>query len=201
MNKQNVSLATLILGQVLLVSLRKVEGGKCQLDIAENIDNHKRSNVLGMLNADDDRFNNTKAKARRTFTTASPAMVEKYFGVKASEIAKLGEDDVMELNILNPTIEGKALRIEVKESHRATPWQAENLAKAAKQFTNVKTGETFYFTKGGKCIFSSPKVVDREPIHTIIEADALLTYEEVEALATPFDAQVALNEKAKGLNG
>lgn len=201
MKKEVVTLATLVLGQVLLVGLRKVEGGKCQLDIAEIIDNPKRSNVLGMLNADDDRFNNIKPKARRTFTTASPAMVEKYFGVKASEIAKLGEDETMDLNILNPTIEGKALRIEIKETHKATPWQAENLAKAAKQFTNSKTEETFYFVKNGKVIFSNPKVVDREPQHDIKEADALLTYEEVEQLPAPFDATVVLNEKAKGLNG
>lgn len=196
---QKVTLATLALGQVLLVGLRKVEGGKCQLDIAEIIENPKRSNVLGALNADDERFNNAKPKARRTFTTASPAMVEKYFGVSAKAIDKLAVGETMELNILNPSIEGKRLRIQITETHRATAWQAENLKDAAKQFTNAKTGETFYFVKDGKVIFSQPKVVDNEPKHSIIEADSLLTFDQVEALPEPFIAPVAV--EGLGLNG
>lgn len=193
-------LATLVLGQTLLVALRKVEGGKCQLDIAEIPENPKRSNVLGALNADDDRFNNSQPKARRTFTTASPAMVEKYFGVSAEKINKMAVDEIMELDILNPTMGGKRLRIEIQESHKASEWAQANLAKAAKQFTNIKTGEVFYFVKDGKVIFSSPKVVDREPKHNVIEADALLTFEQVEALPAPYipAAQVIAGP---GLNG
>lgn len=191
MTKSVKTIATLLVGEVLLASARKVEGGKIQLEFAERIANPSQgTNVLAAMNADDDRFSQSLPGARRVYLTASPAMVQEHFGVDVSKITT----EPTELNILNPKLMGKALRIQVSESFKGTEYQMANAQKAAKQFTN-KDGETKYFIKDGDLIFSNTKLVDVEPKHTIIASDAQVSWEEYTASKVTASASVedALN--------
>lgn len=173
MTKVATTIGTLVMGQVLLAAARKVAGGKLQLTFAEMIENPKQSsNILAMLNADDDRFKASQKGARRAFLTATPAMALQFFGIKAEELT---EDD-KEINILNPAIGGKALRLQVTESHKGTEYEMANPAKCAKQYTD-NNGVKHYFIKDGELIFSATKVVDCEPKHTIISSDVRVTWD------------------------
>ncbi len=190
------TLTALIVGQTLLMSARKVNGGKVQLELAEVIANPTRNNALADLNADDDRFSGT-SKARRCYATASPAIVDKAFGI---DTASLKEGESMEdINVLNPELNGKRLRVEIVESSIATEWDQANLAKAAKQYTNSK-GETKYFVKDGKFIFSKPGVTNGEPKHNILQSDIQLSMEEAEAAGITFDVKAVVAEGTKVLN-
>ena len=178
-------------GEVLLTQVKKIEGGKVQLEFAEFIDNPTQpTNVLAALNADDERFKQSVRKPRRAWLTASPAMVKQYFGVDCS---KLGDEPV-ELNILNPTLEGQELHIQSIDSFVGTPYQMENQKTTAKQFVNTNDGQTYYFTKESKLIFNSPKVVAGKAKHVVIKSDARMTWEQVEA------SQVIAVNKAEALN-
>lgn len=189
MTKVATTIGTLVMGQVLLASAKNVAGGKIQLEFAEIIDNpNQSSNVLASMNADDDRFKNNKRGARRVYLTASPAMAFQHFGIDAAKI--VGETP-LELNILNPCIGGKALRIEVKDSFKGTDYEMANQEKTAKQYTN-NDGDKKYFTKEGKLIFSSTKVVDCAPKHSIMSSDAQLSWEEY--VSSKVTASTSVNE-------
>lgn len=190
MTKVATTIGTLLMGQVLLASAKNVAGGKIQLEFAEIIDNpNQSSNVLASMNADDDRFKNNKKGARRVYLTASPAMALQHFGIDAAKI--VGETS-LELNILNPSIGGKALRIEVKDSFKGTDYEMANQEKTAKQYSNKETGEKFYFIKEGKLIFSSTKIVDCAPKHSIMSSDAQISWEEY--VSSKVIASTSVNE-------
>ncbi len=189
MTKVATTIGTLVMGQVLLASAKNVKGGKIQLEFAEIIDNpNQSSNVLASMNADDERFKNSKRGARRVYLTASPAMALQHFGIDAAKI--VGETS-LELNILNPSIGGKALRIEVKDSFKGTDFEMANQEKTAKQYTDNE-GVKKYFIKDGKLIFSSTKLVDCAPKHSILGSDAQVTWEEY--VSSKVNASTSVNE-------
>lgn len=176
MTKVATTIATLVAGQVLLATARRVEGGKVQLEFAEIIVNPKNStNVLAELNADDDRFAASKKGARRAYLTASPAMAEAHFGIKIAELPEDGSKK--EFNILNPELKGVTLRMQVSEKFEGSAYEMENQQKTAKQYKDNK-GVVKYFVKDGKLIFSETTMVANEPKHKIIESDSQMTWEE-----------------------
>ncbi len=192
MTKVATTIGTLVLGQVLLATARRVEGGKVQLEFAEIIVNPKsQTNVLAELNADDDRFKASKKGARRAYLTASPAMAEAHFGIK---IAGLPEDgSKKEFNILNPELKGAALRMQVSEKFEGSEYEMANQQKTAKQYTDNK-GVVKYFVKDGKLIFSETTMVANEPKHRIIESDSQMSWEEytnskVESVSAALNAE------------
>ena len=110
------SVETLKQGQTLLVSARKVGGDKVHMEFAEVIPNGKGQNILGILNASDERFS---ANARRAWVTAEPADATKTFGINLGidagwEATERGE--MLFLNILNPTIDGTRCRIQIVDA-------------------------------------------------------------------------------------
>ena len=114
-NLNSGSVETLKQGQTLLVSARKVGGDKVHIEFAEVIPNGKAQNILGILNASDDRFS---ANARRAWVTAEPVDATKTFGINLGidagwEMTEKGE--MLFLNILNPTIDGTRCRILINE--------------------------------------------------------------------------------------
>ena len=163
------SLDTLKFGQTLLVNARKVAGNKIQLEVAEILQDQE-VNLLQMFNEGDDRFSR---RPRRAWLTAEPAAASKYLGIDVDDDSKYYTNEmdrvVMDLNVLNPTINGQRLRIQVTEQ-TAPPsdWAAANIERSAKR--KGKDGD--FITHNGDYIFTKSEVVLNEPKHTFLEADS-----------------------------
>lgn len=167
------SLETLKPGDVLIVSARKVNGGKIQLEFAEQINTTDRPvSLLAALNRDDDRFS---SRARRSWMSVSAAIASEDFGFDFEDtneswyVSDKGE--VLDVNLLNPTWNDKRVRLSVQETIVPTTWQQENVETAAKR--RGAGGE--YITYKGDYIFSNTIVVatNDEVQHTYLESDAV----------------------------
>ncbi len=190
------------LGEVKLIGAKAVKGGKIQLNFAEIVVNPtKRPNLLGMLNASDDRFN--AAKPRQAWSTAGVEEVKAYFGVDCSGLA---EGEEMELNIANPAMGGYPIHLEVLETTEASEYDLDtdkegnlNVLKSAKQYTD-KEGVTKYITtEDGSPIFSRITPQLGEVKHTFIGATKEVSSEDFDAIATNFvKSKDAIGAVAKG---
>tara|TARA_R110002020_G_scaffold282795_2_gene498446 strand:+ start:422 stop:1009 length:588 start_codon:yes stop_codon:yes gene_type:complete len=158
-------------GETLLVAARKISGDKIHLEFAESVQLSDRpASILSILNESDARFS---SRARRAWMTAEPNDATKHLGINFS----LGNDkwymsekgEVLDLNILNPTINGVRCRLVINETTEATEWQANNIETSAKR--RGKDGD--YITSKGNYIFSNTTIVltDETPTHTILDAD------------------------------
>tara|TARA_B110000858_G_scaffold5904_1_gene6595 strand:- start:1750 stop:2367 length:618 start_codon:yes stop_codon:yes gene_type:complete len=173
------TLDTLKANETLLLQARKVANGKIQLEVAESIQLSDRpQNVLGMLNKSDDRF---KSNARRTWITAEPTDASELFGVDFGLEAewymgtsKSGSSvELLDLNILNPIINGTRCRIMITETIEPTEWQAENVERSAKR----KGAEGAFITHDSNYIFSNTTLVltdgDTKEMHTFLTPDSI----------------------------
>lgn len=126
------TIATLLVGQTLLVAARRVEGGKIQLEFAEKIKNPSQgTNILAIFNEGDERFDQNNKGPRRCFMTIMPNNLEKLFKIKADTVPADGSS--LELNILNPSLDGKRLQIQITESHVPfSEYEASNPEKTCK---------------------------------------------------------------------
>ena len=173
-NKLNTgSLDTLKTGDTLLVNARKVKNNKIHLEFAEVIKSGSRPmNVLSLLNKSDERFS---SNARRAWVTAEPTDAEEYFGVDFGPRAEwyMGErGEVLDLDILNPTMDETRCRIIITETTEATEWQNDNLTTSAKR--KGKDGD--YITHQGAYVFSNTSVTltndeDTSELHSFLESD------------------------------
>ena len=177
-NTQNSgSLQGLQMNDTLLVQARKVNGQKVQLEFAEILqkDSTTPVNPLAIFNKSDDRFTQT-GKARRAWMTVEPTDASEYLGIDLSSNANwlvVGNNEILELNILNPvaTINGQtyALKVEIRETTEATEWQADNIETAAKR--RGKDGA--YCTHKGLHIFSNSYIAFNQANHVFLEMDAV----------------------------
>ncbi len=163
------SLDSLKYGETLLVSARKVKNDKIHLEFAEIVNNQTAVNVLGLLNKSDDAFSN---RARRAWVTAEPADATEYFGIDFGPTADWYMSDkgeMLDLNILNPTMNDVRCRLMIEETIEGTDWQNENITTSAKR--KGKDGD--YITHLGAYIFSNTSIVlsEETPVHTILEPD------------------------------
>lgn len=164
-------------GQTLLYGARLTNTTKIQLEFAEKISD-VTPNVLQMFNASDDRF---KRGARRAWLTAEPQDAARLLGIDEvlkrenfKEVTLAGGKKLqfLELNVLNPTMNGQRLRVQITET--TTPPDAyamENIETTAKR----KGKEGDFITHNGYHIFTVSEVVMGEPKHTMLEADAVST--------------------------
>lgn len=160
------SLETLTQGQTLLVQAIKVNGGKIQLELAEKLESNGEVNLLQMFNASDERFSKG---ARRAWLTAEPGDAEKILGINLDKFdVQVNGKDTMILNVLNPTVNGMRMRVQITETTIPNEWQAENIDQAAKR--RGKDGD--FILHQGQYIFTQSDVVLKEPEHTFLEADA-----------------------------
>tara|TARA_R110002167_G_scaffold43343_2_gene131024 strand:+ start:54 stop:677 length:624 start_codon:yes stop_codon:yes gene_type:complete len=166
-------LETLTMGDVLLVKARNVSGDKIQLEFAEVLENSTRSkSALGMFNKSDDRFT---SGARRAWLTSEAEDASELLGIDVdfTEEGNWEEEEstgyeIMPLYILNPTVEGVSLKVQVTETTTPTEWQEENVKRAAKKAG--RDGD--YITHEGNYIFSNTEVVIDEAIHTFLQPDS-----------------------------
>lgn len=162
--------------QTILLSARKVNGGKIQLEFAELIKTTATSvNPLSLFNKSDERFS-TGNKARRAWLTAQASDASAILGLDLSDNSKWSVDgmgrEVLELNILNPvaTINGTEhkLCLEIVETIEPTEWQASNLQTSAKR--RGKDGA--FITHKGMYIFANTRIVFDKANHVMLEPDA-----------------------------
>ena len=166
-------LETLNIGDVLLVKARNVSGDKIQLEFAEVLENSTRTkSALGMFNKSDDRFT---SGARRAWLTSEPQDAVDLLGIDIdfTEEGKWEEEEstgyeIMPLHILNPTVEGVPLKVQVTETTTPTEWQEENVERAAKKAG--RDGD--HITHEGNYIFSNTDVVLDEANHTFLQPDS-----------------------------
>lgn len=168
------NLEALTPGQSLLVQARKVNGGKLQLEFAEKLQQTDRPvNAISMFNKSDDRFSAGNG-ARRAWLTVEPTDASTLLGVdlEGGEYTtdEMGRD-VLPLNIVNPTVNGQPLRVQIVETTEATEWDAANIETRAKR--RGKDGD--FITHKGMYIFTQSTVVVGEPQNVFLEADAPVT--------------------------
>ena len=160
------SLDTLNPGDSLLVSSRRVANGKIQLEVAERLEGGSSSNnLLGMLNKSDERF--SQGGARRAWLTCEPSDAAEILGVDLSSGYTTDERgrDIKPLNVLNPSMGGTVLHVQVNESTEPSEYQSMNIETAAKR--RGKDGD--FITHQGMYIFANTQVVSGEAQHTFLE--------------------------------
>ena len=159
--------------QTILLSARKVNGGKIQLGFAElSKASTASANPLGLFNKSDDRFN-VGNKARRAWLTAEAKDASAILGLDLTDTANWSIDgmgrEVLELNVLNPiaTVNGTEhkLCLEIVET---TEWQAQNLQTSAKR----KGKDGAFITHKGMYIFANTRIVFDKANHILLEPDA-----------------------------
>lgn len=144
--------------ECLLVSAKKVNGGKVQLAFAQKIQNPnaRPASIVGMLNASDDRFTQS-GKPRYAWLAAEPTDAGKYFGEDFSGLADVGS--TMDINKL------VALNIQITETTDGNEWEVANFEKSAKR---AGADGDYILTKDGKYIYTRSTVVEGEPKHVFI---------------------------------
>lgn len=158
-NEAKEEIAKLTPGKVLLTSVRKVSGGKFHIELAEKIQSESRStvNVLGILNAGDDRFN--VGGARRAWAPAEKAQLVNFFGFTDAELDGLqegdDENDRVWVCISNPKLNGIPLKIQIVETTEGDEFQMAHIETKAKRAG--KDGPIM--TNEGLPIFSNTYVV------------------------------------------
>ena len=71
-------------GQVLLTSLKAVNGNKIQMEIAEIV-NERPISAASLFNIGDDRF--SQQKARRAWQAGEPAQIAKLLGIEEAKLS------------------------------------------------------------------------------------------------------------------
>ena len=161
---------TLVPGECLLASVKAVKGNKYQLEFAEVISNPNAVSadpLTALFNASDPRFT---SKARRAWKSGEKSDIESLLGIT---LGNMSEGDVKELNILNPTMGDKSLKIRILETVEPDDYQKDNIETTAKKAG--ADGDFIY--SGGKHIFSNTRIVatDGEVDHIFLPADAPVT--------------------------
>jgi hypothetical protein len=169
------TLDTLKQGETIILDARQIKGGKVSLQFAEYINRSgvdTKINVLGALNESDARF---KRKAKRAWLSIMPADVEQKLGIKLDATQAWEETPrgkMLDLNILNPVLQGYRLRMVITETTEATEYQADNIETQAKR--KSKDGD-FITTNNGEYIFTNTSIEatneSTEDMHTFLELD------------------------------
>lgn len=164
-------------GQSLLTRVRKIGGGKFEIELAELVQKPgATNNIAALLNKSDDRFK--QASARRAWQGAEANELKEFFGIDCKNIDEDGED----VNILNPEINGVQLRVQILESTEPfDDYQAENPEKAVKQYED-EDGTTMYLrTPEGSYIYTKSRIVGGENVkHEFVAHDNKMTTDELD---------------------
>ncbi len=138
---------------IVLESAKGVKGGKIQLCFSQTVETEATpSNVLGILNASDDRFN--QQKPRYAWLTAEPADVMKQFGLDI----QLAEGEELIIGKVDPRLASNpdvSLNILITETTEGTEYEVANFETRAKRAG--KDGE--FIMHEGKYIYQRTSVV------------------------------------------
>lgn len=168
------SIETLKKDDTLLVSARKINGGKISLEFAEVIETSDRLvSALTILNKSDDRFS---SRPRRAWVSAEPSDASELFNVNFGDDGEWYDSEkgeMMDLDVLNPKYNGQRFRVQINETVEGTQWQIDNADVAAKR--KGKGGE--FITHNGEYVYSNGDVVlvneGDNVTHTYLQADTV----------------------------
>jgi hypothetical protein len=152
-------LSKLSMGDVAILSVRKVTNGKISIEFAEKMQreaNNSTLNVLSLLNAGDPAF---EQKARRAWVIGTADNVAKLFNLDEATLVALEEGASLEVFIKNPSIEVSGIKynykVVINETTEANEYQKANVETTAKR--RGVNGE--FITSNGQYIFSNTTVV------------------------------------------
>lgn len=150
------------MNKIVLESAKGVKGGKVQLAFAQVVNTgNNPTNVLGLLNASDDRFN--QSKPRYAWLSAQPADVNKLLGLNLT----LAEGEELQLDMVDPRFvgfEAQTLNIQITETTKGNEYEVANFEKTAKRAG--KDGD--FIMHNGMYIYVRTSVVLGEAKHTIL---------------------------------
>jgi hypothetical protein len=140
---------------IVLESAKGVKGGKIQLCFSQIVETESSpSNVLGILNASDERFN--QQKARYAWLSAQPADIKKQFGLDLN----LAEGEEVVIDMVDPRLADSPetpLNILITETTDGTEYEVANFETRAKRAG--KDGD--FIMHDGKYIYQRTSVVAR----------------------------------------
>jgi hypothetical protein len=143
------------MNSIILESAKGVKNGKVQLTFSQIVKTPTTSsNVLGILNASDDRFNQTKP--RYAWLSAQPEDIKKQFGLDLN----LAEGEELQLDIVDPRLAANPsapLNILIVETTDGSDYDVRNYETRAKRAG--KDGD--FIMHEGKYIYVNTMVVDR----------------------------------------
>lgn len=149
--------------RIILESAKGVKNGKVQLCFSQIVESSKtNTNVLGLLNASDERF--TQSKPRYAWVTAEPKDVKAQFDI---DVDSLKQGDVLEIGAVDPRMASfpeTALNIQITETTEGSDYDVQNFETRAKRAG--KDGD--FIMKDGLYIYVNTTVVPGEPKHVII---------------------------------
>ena len=161
------TLETITKGETLLTSVRKVNGGKFQIEIAEMVENpNAKVNVASLLNAGDERFAQSNGKPRRAWQSATPeGLMFLNIDVNKLSFSNVNGKEVATVNMLNPTLDGERLHVRLVDKYEPS-----YEGQAPKQVVD-KDGNKTFFMSDKKYIYQSTEIVCGTPQHSIIKSD------------------------------
>lgn len=151
-------------GEVLLVSAKRINGGKVSLCFAEKIKNpnSRPSSITGLLNKSDDRFTQS-GSARYAWMSGEESDIKALFGFGCEDIPNVGDEK--DLGILNPQIDSEKLSIQITETTDGNEYEVANFDTVAKRAG--KDGE-FILSEDGKYIYMRATVVLGDAKHVFL---------------------------------
>lgn len=148
---------------IVLESAKAVKGGKVQLAFSQMVDlGQKATNVLGLLNASDERF--SQSKPRYAWLTAEPTDVKKQFDI---DVTGLTEGQELEIGLVDPRMAAypdTQLNIQIVETVDGTPYDVQNFETRAKRAG--KDGD--FIMKDDLYIYVRTSVVVGTPKHIVL---------------------------------
>jgi hypothetical protein len=152
---------------IVLESAKGVKGGKVQLTFSQMVQTGNTStNILGLLNASDDRFN--QSKPRYAWLSGQPSDIASQFGISASALDALTEGAELELDMVDPRLMSNPevqLNLQIVETTEGTTYDVANFATRAKRAG--KDGD-FITTADGQYIYVKTSVVAGPAQHKLI---------------------------------
>jgi len=148
---------------IVLESAKGVKGGKVQLTFSQlvNIKEDNSLNVLALLNASDERFN--QQKPRFAWLSAMPSDIQSQFGI---DVSALKEGEELTIGAQDPRLVAapdSPLNIQIEETVNGTEYQTANFEKTAKRAG--KDGE--FILHNGMYIYVNTRIVANEPKHKV----------------------------------
>jgi hypothetical protein len=152
---------------IVLESAKGVKGGKVQLTFSQMVQTGNTStNILGLLNASDDRFN--QSKPRYAWLSGQPSDIATQFGIPQASLEGLTEGAELELDMVDPRLMSNPevqLNLQIVETTEGTEYDVANFATRAKRAG--KDGD-FITTADGQYIYVRTSVVAGPANHKLI---------------------------------
>ena len=156
------------MNSIILESAKGVKGNKVQLTFSQVVNTGKSSNnILGLLNASDDRF---KSKPRYAWLSGEKSDITAQFGI---DVNALAEGEELIINQEDPRLTAAPdtqLNIQIVETTKGTDYDVANFETRAKRAG--KDGD--FIMHNGLYIYVRTLVVTGEAKHVILDGTTRL---------------------------